>query len=59
MRCFIMFPIFTIINLITSLWAPAQSSRGCGCLNPLSVPWAKHAAWLAHRGHYTMLLHEK
>lgn len=35
MKCLIMFPIFTIINLIVSLWAPAQSSRGCGCLAPL------------------------
>lgn len=49
MECLVMFPIFTIINLITSLinlimslWAAAQSSRDCGCLAPL---WA----WLAHR----------
>lgn len=34
-KCFIMFAIFTIINLIMSLWAPAQSCRGCGYLNPL------------------------
>lgn len=46
MRCFTMFPIFTIINFM-SLWAPVQSSRG---------PWLSEPS-LCHGWHTGDTLH--
>lgn len=47
MECSIMFFISATTNPIMSLWAPARSSRGCGCVAALCAMGLPSC--LAHR----------